>query len=107
MNFVATNSGSQLLTPYKRQAFRYYLQNPTAISQTANPRNRQNDTWMKHQALRYFELQDDQVYYKAEVEHGRAFNARYNACYYNAFEIIYWVHKSLNHASKFHIKFIV
>jgi hypothetical protein len=53
---------------------------------------------LKHWTLKNFELEDNQIYRKAEIVRGTEFNRRYAACTYDSFELITRVHRGLHHA---------
>ena len=99
--------GNCLLTPLKRSDYRYYLNNRTAVSQAVDKAQRWRQTYNKHWALTYFELQDNQVYRKAEQRKDSTwFKARYAACIYNAIELIQKAHCNLHHAGAYNAYFI-
>ena len=69
MDFIITEKGRlRLLTPRKCQDYRYYLNNRLATSDNVDPEARRKAAADKHWALTYFELQDNQVYRKAEQD---------------------------------------
>jgi hypothetical protein len=66
MDMALKNKGNCLLTPLKRSDYRYYLNNRTAVSQAVDRAQRWRQAHDKYWALTFFELQDNQVYRKAE-----------------------------------------
>jgi hypothetical protein len=101
MDMVLKNRANCLLTPLKRSDYRYYLNNRTAISKALDVRQRRRQAYDKHWALTFFELQDNQVYRKAEHrKDGMVVKARYAACTYDAFELICKAHCNLHHAGE-------
>jgi hypothetical protein len=102
IEMVLKNKGNCLLTPTKRSDYRYYLNNRTAVSQATDRAQRQRQAHDKHWALTFFELQDNQVYRRAEQKKdGTWFKARYAACTYNAMGIIQKSHCNLHHAGEY------
>jgi hypothetical protein len=101
MDMVLKIRANCLLILLKRSDYRYYLNNRTAISKALDVHQRRRQAYNKHWALTFFELQDNQVYRKAEHrKDGTVVKARYAACTYDAFELIYKAHCNLHHAGK-------
>ena len=99
---VLKNKANCLLTPLKRSDYRHYLNNRTAVSQALDKAQRRREAYDKHWALTFFELQDNQVYRKAEQrKDGTWIKARYAACIYDAMELIQKVHCNLHHAGEY------
>jgi hypothetical protein len=90
----------KLLTPLRRSNYRHYLRNPDAKSILADPKDRRREACEKFHCLKNFELQDSQIYRRAEIEDGKQLPPRYAACDYDASDIIERVHRNLLHASK-------
>lgn len=102
MDMVVKIRGLQLLTSTKRSDCRHYLNNRSITQYSSNKAQRQQQAQVKHWALTYFELQDNQVYRKPEQRpNGTWYQARYAACVYDALEIIQKSHCNLIHACKF------
>ncbi len=103
MDFVITQKGwLRLLTPRKRQDYRYYLNNRSATSDNVDPEARRKAAADKHWALTYFELQDNQVYRKAEQDKdGSWLKPWYAACTYDACDLICKAHENLHHAGEY------
>jgi hypothetical protein len=55
---------------------------------------------LKNWTKLHFELQDAQVYRKAETIYGQSYPARYAVCVYDSGDLIAAVHRSLLHAGK-------
>jgi hypothetical protein len=101
MDMVCPQKKLQLLTPRRRSDYRFYLNNREATSQSNNKKERQAAANAKWWALKYFKLQDNQVYRKSETaSNGTELKARYAACTYDACELIQKAHENLAHASK-------
>jgi hypothetical protein len=107
MDMALKNKGNCLLTPLKRSDYRYYLNNRTATSQAVDRAQRRRQAHDKHWALTFFELQDNQVYRKAEQKKDSTwFKARYAACIYDAMELIQKGHCNLHHAGEHYVYFV-
>jgi len=107
IDMVLKNKGNCLLTPLKRLDYRYYLNNRTATSQAVDRAQRRRQAHDKHWALTFFELQDNQVYRKAEQKsNGTWFKARYAAYTYDAIEFIQKAYCNLHHASAYNTCFV-
>jgi predicted S18 family serine protease len=59
MDHVLKQARLKLLTPLKRQDYRYYLNNRTATSEDIDQAARRRAAANKYWALTYFELQDN------------------------------------------------
>ena len=68
IDHVLKQRGLQLLTPIKRQDYQHYLNNRTATFKDLDKAARRRAAADKYWALTFFELQDNQVYRKAEQE---------------------------------------
>ena len=103
MDFVITQKGwLRLLTPHKRQDYRYYLNNRSATSDNVDLEAHHKAAADKHWALTYFKLQDNQVYRKAEQDKdGSWLKPRYAACTYDACDLICKAHENLHHAGEY------
>jgi hypothetical protein len=58
----------KLLTPKRRLDYRYYLNNRLASLQSGTKKERRDAANTKWWAQKFFELQDNQVYQKSEVD---------------------------------------
>ena len=88
----------RVLKPLKRLNYRNHLREPNAKSDSPDKKERERFSNKKHYVLKHYELQDAQIYQKAESKHGVSYPARYAACYSNAFTIISRIHQLLHHA---------
>ena len=86
-----------VLSGQKREDYRRWLRNPTSSLIGEGFQARQKDANTRTQALAHFELQDYQVYRKAETIRGHNYTARYAICTWDSFEIICAVHRGLKH----------
>jgi len=90
-----------IMSSRRRMEIRGFLQNPRQPISSALGRDelaRQRS--LRHFALKYFVLDDNQIYRKAETVRGVELNRRYAACTSDAFELIAGVHRGLHHAGK-------
>jgi hypothetical protein len=91
-----------VLTSKKRSDIQYHLKNPHSKARGTTKAERQRDQNKKTFALRGFELQDNQVYQKAHVDsNGDTILARYAACTWDIFDLIYKTHQALQHFGKY------
>jgi hypothetical protein len=90
----------RILTAQRQAEMKDFLLYPNRISQDLDPIARQKFANDKAWTLKHFELQSSQIYRHAEVVKGCQANARYAACYNNAFEMICKSHRRLAHACK-------
>jgi hypothetical protein len=92
----STNQG--VLTGEKRNTIRNHLNQldgkPPAEYTAKQKQQFNNDKYM---ALKYYELQDNQVYRKASTVCGIRLNAQYCACVWDSFDIICKTHLQLHH----------
>ena len=65
-DYIRSNGNRSLLTPSRRAIYRYFLNNRTAISQSDDPIQRRKDAVHKYTAIKFYELQDNQIYRKRE-----------------------------------------
>jgi hypothetical protein len=102
MNWLDTDEGKnrKLLGPKKRFDYRHFLQHPNAKSILEDTQDRRREANEKFHCSKYFELQDNQIYRKAEVVDGKYLPARYAACTYDASDVVSRTHRNLLHASK-------
>ena len=63
MDFVISWKNLMLLTAAKRSNYQFYLNNREARSKNPDSVQRHRDASDKHWALKYFELQNNQVSY--------------------------------------------
>jgi hypothetical protein len=98
---VFKNRANCLLILLKYSDYRYYLNNRTAISKALDVYQHRHQAYNKHWALTFFELQDNQVYRKAEHQKdGTVVKAQYAACTYDTFELIYKAYYNLYYTGK-------
>jgi hypothetical protein len=95
--YLERSGNRSVLTIDKREAYRRWLRNPSGPLVGATAKARARDANTRTQALRYFELQDNQVYRKSETIKSHRFPARYAVCMWDSFEIIYRIHRALKH----------
>lgn len=96
----AEGKNRKLLNPKKRNEYKYYLTHPNAKSIHYDPKERRHQATQKHHCINNYELQDSQVYRKAEYAEGKQRPARYAVCDYDSADIIQHIHRLLHHASK-------
>jgi hypothetical protein len=101
LKWLGESSNRRVLTPLKRSNYREHLQNPIETSDHPDPVERQRYSNEKYHVLTNFELQDSQIYQKAEVKHSISFNSRYAVCYSDSLDIICRSHRRMGHASKY------
>lgn len=101
LKWLGDSKNRRVLTPLKRYNYRDHLENPTATSDHPNPVERQRYSNEKYHVLKHYELQDSQIYRKAEFTKGTRFKARYAACYSDSFDIICRIHRRISHASTY------
>jgi hypothetical protein len=101
IEYLENSSNQGVLTGEKRATIRNHLRQldgrPPAEYTTRQKQQFNND---KYLALKYYELQDNQVYRKASMVHGIRLNAQYCACIWDSFEIICKTHLQLHHFGK-------
>jgi hypothetical protein len=101
IEYLENSSNQGVLTGEKRNTIWNHLNQldgkPPA-EYTAKQKQQFNNE--KYMALKYYELQDNQVYWKACTFRGVRLNARYCACIWDSFEIIYKTHLQLHHFGK-------
>jgi len=102
MDWLDTSEGKnqKLLGPKKHADYHHFLRNPDAKGILEDIQDRRREASEKFHCLKYYELQDNQIYCKAKVVDGKYLLARYAACTYNASDIISRTHRNLLHASK-------
>jgi hypothetical protein len=86
-----------VLTGIKREDYRRWLRNPSGPLIGATAKAKARDANTRTQALRHFELQDNQVYRKSETINGHRFPAHYAVCMWDSFDIICRIHRALKH----------
>ena len=84
----------------KRADYRRWLGNPKGPLEGETKEEKLFDVNTRTQVLRYFELQDNQVYRKAETIKGHRFPARYAVCTWDSYDIICRIHRALKHFGK-------
>jgi hypothetical protein len=95
--YLERSGNRSVLTGEKREHHRFWLMNPKAKLRGETPKDRQEDANRRTQILANFELQDGQVYRKAETIKGHLFPARYAVCTWDSFDIICRMHRGLKH----------
>jgi hypothetical protein len=102
MNWLDTEEGKnrKLLGPKKRFDYRHFLQYPDAKSILEDIQDRRREANKKFYCLKYFELQDNQIYQKAEVVDGKYLPACYTACTYDTSDLVSRTYRNLLYASK-------
>ena len=91
----------KLLTGQKRLEYRAYLNNRNHVFETHTDKERNRLATVKWTALKYFELQKNQIWRKAETTHGQRYPARYATCNYDCSQIVCKTHETMHHACKF------
>jgi hypothetical protein len=79
-HYLERSGNRSVLTGKKRDDYRRWLRDPAAKPQGEGKADRQADANTRTQALNHFELQDNQVYRKAETVRKHLFPARYAVC---------------------------
>jgi hypothetical protein len=102
INWLDTEEGKNRkhLGPRKRFDYRYFLQNPDTKSILEDAQDRRREANKKFYCLKNFELQDNQIYRKAEVVDSKYLPARYTVCTYDASDLVSCTYRNLLHASK-------
>jgi len=106
--YLTQSTNRKMLSSARRAHMKDILQNPNIqfsehIYGRAEKGRLQN---LKVWTLKHFELQDMQIYRKAEKVYNIEYNARYATCTYDAFELIARTHRGLHHAGTFSYSFI-
>lgn len=75
IEWLNTDDGKnrKLLTSKRRSDYCYFLKNPNEKSILADKKDRRREATEKFYFLKHFELQDKQIYGKAEAVHGKYF----------------------------------
>jgi len=100
-HYIERSGNRSVLTGVKREAYRRWLRNPSAKPVGDTPKEKADDRNTRTQCLKFFELQDDQLYRKAETVKGHLFPARYCVCVWDSWDIICRTHRHLKHFGKF------
>jgi hypothetical protein len=96
----------KILTASRRADMKDWLRNPESVSTNPNPVVRQKWANDKAYTNAYYKLQAGQIYQSPEKVKGHSYNARYVACYNDAFDMICRSHRRLIHARKYFYVFI-
>jgi len=99
-HYLERSNNQSVLYRKKRADYRRWLGNPKGPLEGETKEERQDDANTRTQALRYFELQDNQVYRKAEMIKGHRFPARYAVYTWDSYDIICCIHRALKHFGK-------
>jgi hypothetical protein len=99
-HYIERSNNRSVLTGKKRADYRRWLANPSGDVEGETKEERQFDANTRTPALRHFELQDNQVYRKAETIKGHRFPARYAVCIWDSYDIICRIHRALKHFGK-------
>ena len=105
--YLTTSTNRKLLSSARRAHMKDILQNPNiqfsehVYGRVEKGKLQNLKTW----TLRYFELQDMQIYRKKETVYGVEYAARYVACTYNAFKLITRTHRGLHYVGMFSTPF--
>jgi len=102
LSYIADESTNRaVLSSQRRSQMREILRNPDIqySKNTYTDRNERGKLYgFKNWTLKHFELDDGQIYRKAEMARGTEYNRRYAACQWDAFELIAGVHRGLCHS---------
>jgi hypothetical protein len=90
----------KILSAQRRADIKDWLSYPERTSRDLDLAVQQKLANNKAYTNNKFELQSGQIYQRTEQKKQRQFNARYTACYNDAFEMIYKSHRKLIHACK-------
>jgi hypothetical protein len=99
-HYIERSNNRLVLFGKKRADYRRWLSNQSGPLEGNTRKERQFDANTRIQAIRHFELQDNQVYRKAETIKGHRFPARYAACTWDSYDIICRIHRALKHFGK-------
>jgi hypothetical protein len=102
-SYLVGSTNRTVLTSVRRAEMREILRNPNIqYTQHSHPDRPERGRLqsLKSWTLKYFELDDGQIYRSAETVRGTEFNRRYAACMWDAFDLIAGVHRGLHHAGK-------
>jgi len=94
-HYLERSKNRSVLTGMKRENYLFWLRNSSAPLRGETKEEKARDANDRTQALRHFELQDDQVYRKAEIIKGTLFPDRYVVCVWDSFSIICRIHRAL------------
>ena len=95
--YLERSGNRSVLTVDKREDYRRWLRNPSGPLVGATAKAKARDANTRTQALRHFELQDNQVYRKSETINGHRFPPRYAICIWDSFDVICRIHRALKH----------
>jgi hypothetical protein len=98
--YLERSGNRSVLTVQKRADYRRWLKTPDGPAQGETPEERQADRNTRTQALRGFELQDNQVYRKSEIVKGYTLPPRYAVCVWDSFAIICRIHRAMKYFGK-------
>jgi hypothetical protein len=102
--YLATGTNRSVITSIRRSEMREILRNPhIQWSEEAVPNRAERARLytLKAWTLKRFELDDQQIYRKAETSRGVSYNRRYAVCTWDSFELIARVHRGLHYAGTF------
>jgi hypothetical protein len=103
-DYLIHSNNRYILTSIRRQQMRSILRNPAiSYSKEAYPDRKERGKLqnLRVWTLKHFILDDNQIYRKPEVVYGTAYNQRYAACTYDAFELISRTHRGLHHTGMY------
>jgi hypothetical protein len=105
-NYLLTNNNRRLLSSRRRWEIKEILNHPTTLAHIlfniTDPHSAELGRLRKLKVwtLRYFELDDNQIYRSAETVRDVEYSKRYALCDYDAFACIARLHRGLHHAGK-------
>jgi len=102
-DYAISSSNRSALTSRRRAEMKEILRHSDICYSKADypdRKERQRLHSLKNWTKLHFELQDAQVYRKAETIYGQSYPARYAVCVYDSGDLIAAVHRSLLHAGK-------
>ena len=102
-DYAISSSNRSALTSRRRAEMKEILRHSNICYSKADypdRKERQRLHSLKNWTKLHFELQDAQVYRKAETIYGQSYPARYAVCVYDSGDLIAAVHRSLLHAGK-------
>lgn len=102
-DYALNSSNRSALTSRRRAEIKEILRHPDIHYSKADypdSKERRRLHSLKNWTRLHFELQDAQIYRKAETIYGQCYPARYAVCVYDSGDLIAAVHRSLLHAGR-------
>jgi hypothetical protein len=102
--YIRNGPNRKVLSPRRRAEMKDILRNPSIqYSKEIYPdrKDRARLCSLKNWTLKYFLLDDNQIYRKPETVRAVEYNQRYAACTYDSFDLITGTHRGLHYAGSF------